>query len=378
VNATPRELALLEESAARARGFRLDVEPNPPVGAIVVAADGRVIASGEHRAYGGPHAEIEALAEAGERARGATLLVTLEPCTTHGKTPPCADAIAAAGIARVVFAVADPDPRHRGRAAAVLAASGIAAVGPVAPHLLETELAAFAAALRRDRPYVIAKWAMTLDGRIASATGDSRWISSEASRAFAHELRRRVDAIAVGAGTVRADRPRLTARPPGPRGALRVVFTRDGRLPEGWAALDDGGPRFAIVVAAPHDDAILRAHEAAGRRVVVATGGSDAERLLTALRELRGHGVPRLLLEGGGALLGSAFDAAAVDQVCVFVAPRVIGARDAISPVLGSGVARVDEALRLEAGRIDVLDGDVVMRGLAAASPDTRRQRTHE
>src|SRR5438309_708949 len=208
--------------AARGRGF---VEPNPLVGAVVLDAAGKLAGEGWHQKSGGPHAEVHALEAAGERARGGTLVVTLEPCCHWGKTPPCTDAILRAGVRRVVAAMADPFPQVAGGGLKVLRDAGL----EVRVGLCEREAkrlnAAYLKLLRTGRPWVHAKWAMTLDGKIATGTGESKWITGEAARARVHELRGRMDAIIVGKGTLLADDPLLTARPPGPRPATRVVLT---------------------------------------------------------------------------------------------------------------------------------------------------------
>src|SRR5215217_9762955 len=200
--------------AEKGRGF---VEPNPMVGAVLLDSAGQLAGEGWHQKFGGPHAEVFALAEAGDRARGGTLVVTLEPCCHHGKTPPCTDAVLKAGIARVVAAMADPFPKVAGGGLAILRGAGV----DVSVGLCEVEAVALNAPylklLRTGRPWVHAKWAMTLDGKIATRTGDSKWISGEESRRRVHELRGRMDAIVVGRGTVVADDPLLTARPAGPR-----------------------------------------------------------------------------------------------------------------------------------------------------------------
>src|SRR4051794_5088755 len=199
--------------AERGRGF---VEPNPVVGAVVVR-DGSLVGEGWHERYGEAHAEVNALSAAGEAARGATLYVTLEPCCHHGKTPPCTDTVLRAGVRRVVAAMLDPFPRVAGGGFAVLLAAGV----DVAVGVCEAEArrlnAPYLTLLTHGRPHVHAKWAMTLDGKIATRTGQSQWISNEASRRRVHELRGRMDAVVVGIGTVLADDPMLTARPPGPR-----------------------------------------------------------------------------------------------------------------------------------------------------------------
>src|SRR6478752_9858422 len=213
------------ELAARGRGA---VEPNPLVGAVVVR-DGAVVGQGWHEQFGQAHAEVNALRQAGDRARGATLYVTLEPCCHFGKTPPCTEAVVRAGVRRVVAAMLDPFPQVAGQGASRLREAGVVVevgVGEAAARRLN---APYLKSLRTGRPWVHAKWAMTLDGKIATRTGESKWITGEAARARAHELRGRMDAVIVGKGTLLADDPLLTARPPGPRTATRVVLTASGK-----------------------------------------------------------------------------------------------------------------------------------------------------
>ena len=216
------------ELAERGRGT---VEPNPVVGAVIVDDSGRILGEGWHQQYGGPHAEVHALKAAGDAARGATMFVTLEPCCHFGKTPPCSRAVIAAGIKRVIIAMRDPAPHVDGGGIVELRAAGI----EVEVGLLESDarrmVAPFVQLITQKRPWFHAKWAMTLDGKIATGTGHSQWITNEASRAVVHRLRGRMDAIMVGLGTALADDPQLTARPPGPRVALRIVIDSTGRLP---------------------------------------------------------------------------------------------------------------------------------------------------
>src|SRR5947209_1566769 len=215
--------------AERGRGY---VEPNPLVGAVLVK-DGQMVGEGWHEQFGQAHAEINALVQAGASACGATLYVTLEPCCHHGKTPPCTDAVIRAGVKRVVAAMLDPFPPVAGKGVGLLRAAGVeVAVGAGRRGAVALNWP-YLTLLGLNRPYVHAKWAMSLDGKIATRTGDSKWISSEASRRRVHHLRGHMDAIIVGSGTVRADDPLLTARTPGPRAASRVVLSSDGTLPEG-------------------------------------------------------------------------------------------------------------------------------------------------
>jgi diaminohydroxyphosphoribosylaminopyrimidine deaminase/5-amino-6-(5-phosphoribosylamino)uracil reductase len=349
-----------------ARGAFL-VEPNPRVGALIVATDGATF-EGWHTGYGGPHAEVVALRAAGAKAHGATIVVTLEPCSTHGKTPACTDALLAAGVARVVYACVDPNPAHRGRAAAILTERGVAVDGPVAHSGAQRLLEGFERHLARSRSFVSAKWAMSLDGKIATATGDSKWITSDAARAVAHELRGHVDGIAVGIGTVLADDPRLTARPPGPRLAQRVVFDRRLRTPSQWVGFTDAGPPVVLLHGPTAAVAERQRCEAAGARLIEIDAESDAAFVKRAVAALRGIGIASLMVEGGGTLLGAFADARCIDRVLAFVAPRLIGGERAPTAVGGAGVARVHEALTFEEGRFESIGGDLVYRGLVAAS----------
>ncbi|MGE0756274.1 MAG: bifunctional diaminohydroxyphosphoribosylaminopyrimidine deaminase/5-amino-6-(5-phosphoribosylamino)uracil reductase RibD, partial [Pirellulaceae bacterium] len=247
------------ELAARGRGY---VEPNPVVGCVIVSDQDRVVGEGWHRRFGGPHAEVEALRDAGDAAKGARLYVTLEPCCHHGKTPPCTEAILAAGIRRVVAATCDPFPAVAGGGLRRLAEAGVdTSVG-----LLEAEArdlnASYWKLTTQGQPWIVAKWAMTLDGKIATHTGDSRWISNAVSRRLVHQIRGESDAVLVGRGTVLADDPLLTARPPGPRVPLRIVLDSAASLPLSSQLVRTADQAPVLVVASVQAD---RAHE---RRLV--------------------------------------------------------------------------------------------------------------
>ena len=311
-----RALELARRGAGR-------VEPNPLVGSVVATPDGggRIIAEGWHDRFGGPHAEVVALGAAGPAARGATLYVTLEPCCHHGKTPPCTAAVIAAGIVRVVVAAGDPFPAVQGGGIAALRAAGIA----VETGLFEAEArrltAAFRTLVKTGRPWVIAKWAMSRDRRLAAPPGGDRWISSPESRAIVHELRGRMDAILVGIGTALADDPLLTARPPGPRSPLRIVLDSEARLPLGSAlvrSLAEAPVLVAVGPDAPTDrTAELRA---AGCEVWQAAAPTHAERLRELLRELGGRRLTNLLVEGGGGVFRTLFAAGLADEIWQFTA----------------------------------------------------------
>ena len=354
------------ELAERGRGA---VEPNPLVGAVVVRG-GQVIGEGWHQRFGGPHAEVHALDAAGTAARGATLYVTLEPCCHHGKTPPCTDAVLHAGIARVVAALSDPFPQVSGRGADTLRDVGV----EVELGLCETEArrqnAPYLKLLGTGRPYVHLKWAMTLDGKIATRRGDSKWISNPASRRLVHDLRGRVDAIIVGIGTTLADDPSLTARPPGPRTATRIVLDSAARLPPASTLARTAREVPTLVVtAAGRDTASAERLRGLGCEVLslAAEGGRPGVGAL--LDELGRRRLTNVLVEGGAAVLGSFLDARAVDEVHVFIAPRLAGGAAALTPVAGVGVERIAEALPLSDLQIQQIEGDVYLHGLALPVP---------
>ena len=357
-----QHMARALELAARGRGR---VEPNPLVGCVIASPDGEVIGEGWHTAFGQAHAEIEALQVAGSAARGGTLYVTLEPCCHHGKTPPCSDAIIAAGVRRVVAAIRDPFAEVDGGGIAALRQAGI----EVQVGLLEAEAkrlnAPYLKLLATGCPWVIAKWAMTLDGKLASVAGVSRWISGEASRAIVHQIRGRVDAIIVGRGTAEADDPLLTARPSGPRVAARIVFDSQARLaPDSQLVRTVSEAPVIVAAVADADLASVERLTALGCDVVCLPGKTGADRVGSLLVELGRRRMTNVLVEGGSALLGSFFDAGAVDEACVFVAPRILGGAAAPSPVGGRGVPDVVDALGLSDVTVEQLAEDIYIRGL--------------
>ena len=295
---------------------------------------------GYHGSWGGPHAEAVALKKAGTRAKGATAYVTLEPCGHAGKTPACARALVRAGVKDVVYAHADPHPVTAGLGLEILRASGVRVRKAPTPSRLRKLMERYVAHLGRARPWVIAKWAMSADGRIATREGDSKWISGETARRWAHRnLRARVDAILVGANTVRVDDPRLTNRTGRGRQPLRVVACGTRPLPRKSRLLLDGG---ATLLAAPSG------FRAPGGAEVMRCGRKGRVDPRALLKGLAKRGVQRLLMEGGGELLGTFFDRGLVDQVAVFMAPRILGGAGAVSPVTGRGRASVERAVVLE------------------------------
>jgi diaminohydroxyphosphoribosylaminopyrimidine deaminase / 5-amino-6-(5-phosphoribosylamino)uracil reductase len=330
------------------------VKPNPVVGAVV-ARDGEILGEGWHEEFGGPHAEVNAIEACGlEDLSGTTLYISLEPCCHEGKTPPCTEAIVHAGITRVVVASDDPTEKACGRGLGILRDEGVEVV------LADGELAARARLLnqafrkhaRVGRPWVLFKSAMTLDGKVATRTGDSKWISGEDSRGLAHRWRAAVDAVVVGIGTALADDPQLTARPDGSLAEpgtqpQRVVFDSLARLPPGSqlvVAANEVPLTVVVSRAAARSD--TDALEAAGVQVLVATGENEPARVRSALDQLGTRGVTSVLLEGGPHLAGAFLDAGEIDEIRLFLAPLLLGGSAARDPLEGKGVERISEAMR--------------------------------
>lgn len=343
----PADEALLRRALALALKGEGRVEPNPMVG-CVISRGGRVIAEGYHRRFGGPHAEIEALRQCPGSPRGATLHVTLEPCSILGKTPPCVDALIAAGVSRVVIGVRDPNPRVDGRGVAALRAAGIDVVEGLLAEEAAELIAPFTTRMRLHRPYVIAKWAQSLDGKLATTHGDSKWISGEASRRMVHRLRARVDAVVVGSGTVLRDDPLLTARDVTlRRTALRVVLDRRLRLKEKCQLVDTSGDAPVVVfttMKAARSAKAQRLHKH-GVEVVGLRGASDAAFVKAVLKGLHDRDATNVLVEGGPGVLTTFFAAGSVDEAWVFTAPRLMGGERAPSAILGPGALREDRAI---------------------------------
>ena len=353
------------ELARRGIGF---VEPNPAVGAVLVADDGRVLGEGWHERFGGPHAEVLALAAAGSSARDATLYVTLEPCCHFGQTPPCSRAVIAAGIRRVVVATVDPAAHVNGGGIAELRAAGIDVEVGLMAREARRLIAPFAKLMTTGLPWVHAKWAMTLDGKIASKTGSSRWITNDASRAIVHQLRGRMDAILVGIGTVLADDPALTARPPGPRTPARIVLDSSGNTPLESQLVRTARETPTIVVTTVHADTErCSALRAAGVRVLMIEPGSTGHPDLKVLLAELGHQrLTNVLVEGGGQVLGAFFDLNLIDEVHAFIAPKLIGGANAPSPLMGEGRIDMREVPSLEDSTVEILDGDMYLHGWTA------------
>jgi diaminohydroxyphosphoribosylaminopyrimidine deaminase/5-amino-6-(5-phosphoribosylamino)uracil reductase len=353
-----------------AREFEGRVSPNPSVGAVVVK-NGHIVGEGNYRGAGTPHAEAAAIEPAGGDARGAAIYVTLEPHCHQGSAPPCTEAILRAGISEVHFAHIDPDARVAGRGKEELERAGVRVV--VGEGELEARRINEAYCKQRATglPFVIAKFAASLDGKIAATSGDSRWVSGPETLAWSHELRTRIDTIAVGVSTVLIDNPQLTARPGGQlaeRQPLRIVLDSRGRTPRDAAVLScDAKTLVATTKLSPEP---WRAEmEAAGAHVAVLPSAGAGRVELHALLELLGQrDVLSLLVEGGGVLHGSFFDQGLVDKVHAVIAPLIIGGAYAPAAVAGKGVARMADALRLRNVTVERLGDDVLVTGYTGLS----------
>lgn len=359
-DADRRWMARALAEASRGLG---SVEPNPMVGAVVVR-EGRLVSVGHHARFGGPHAEVVALEAAGEDARGATLYVSLEPCCHFGKTPPCTEAVIKAGVSRVVAAMRDPFPRVSGGGFARLMEAGLSVVSGVAEAEARVLNAPYLKRLSTGRPFVTAKWAMTLDGKTACKTGDSKWISRPRSRTLVHEIRGRMDGILVGIGTALLDDPELTARPNGPRLPARIVLDSLARLPIESRLCQTAREVPVWLVhteeAPPERLELLRSQ---GVETICVPGRRPTP-IGPMLDLLALRGVTNLLVEGGGRVLGSFLDSGEIDAVEVFIAPILEGGSHGFGPFRGGGIDQMSNALRLSRHEVRVIDGDVALKGL--------------
>jgi diaminohydroxyphosphoribosylaminopyrimidine deaminase/5-amino-6-(5-phosphoribosylamino)uracil reductase len=350
------------ELAARGRGF---TSPNPLVGAVVVN-NGVVVGLGFHQFAGGPHAEVRAIDAAGGAARGATLYVNLEPCNHTGRTPPCTLKILEAGLKRVVIGMRDPNPRVMGGGAEFLKAKGVEITFGVCEEAAQELNEVFVKYTRTGRPFVTAKCAATLDGRIATRSGDSKWVTGEAARAFGHELRHAADAIMVGAGTIAADDPLLTTRLKDrqPKDPIRIVLDAQLRTAPTAKVLNHASHAETILVAGRGAPAHVRARmNLKGVRVIDAEtrdGRIDLDGLMDQLGKM---GVTSILIEGGSRVLGSAFRAGIVDKVCFFYAPLISAGDDGLPICSGPGPEKMRDCIRLDRIRTRHFGDDVLIEG---------------
>ncbi len=357
-----RDAAFMRRALELAAGGRGRVSPNPLVGAVVVQGK-RIAGEGFHQVCGGPHAEVHAIDAAGPAARGAEIFVTLEPCNHTGKTPPCTEKILGAGIRRVVSALPDPNPAAAGGHER-LRAAGL----DVSWGLLETEAREqnrfFLKYMATRRPFVLLKAAATLDGRLATTTGDSRWVTGEAARAEVHRIRHEVDGILVGVGTVLADDPSLTARPPKSDGVdpIRIVLDSRLRTPVDAKILTGGSPAPTILVAAGDAPAKRKAElTAAGAEILQVPRKNDLLDLRSLMDRLGGRGMTSLLIEGGGRVLHSCLREGIGDRFAYFLAPKLLGGDDGVPVFRGAGPALMKDAVSLDIRNIRRFGPDLLL-----------------
>ncbi|MCA8998300.1 MAG: bifunctional diaminohydroxyphosphoribosylaminopyrimidine deaminase/5-amino-6-(5-phosphoribosylamino)uracil reductase RibD [Planctomycetaceae bacterium] len=342
------------------------VEPNPCVGALLTNDDGQLLAAGWHQKFGGPHAEAMAIEQAGTRAQGATLYVTLEPCAHYGKTPPCADAVIAAGVKRVVIATPDPAPHTSGQGIAKLSAAGIDVNVGICQSEADRLIAPFKMLFVEQRPWVHAKWAMTLDGKIATNTGSSQWITNERSRGIVHLLRGRMDAILVGINTALADDPLLTPRPPGPRTPTRIVLDRQLRLSRSSKLANTAKETPVLVVTSPEVPSTRQQPllDLGVKILPLLTSPLESQSTLKPLLlELGRRRMTNLLVEGGAHILGTFHDEGFVDEVHCFIAPKIVGGDRARTAVGGRGGESMPDVPLLDDVEWQILGSDAYLHG---------------
>ena len=344
--------------AANARGR---TSPNPMVGALIVK-DGRIIAEGWHRQAGTPHAEIHALRMAGALAKNSTLYVTLEPCSHFGRTPSCANAIVEAGIKKVVAAMSDPNPKVAGRGFQILRDAGIEVEVGICEDESHQLNEVFLKWVTTKKPFVTLKTAMSLDGKIATSTGQSQWITSEASRRRVHELRDTHDAIMVGIGTVLADNPSLTTRIEGGKNPVRVIVDSQAKTPLKSNIVTDKQAKTIIAVTKNAPTARLVSLTSADVEIIVTGDGAHVD-LNLLMNELAKREITSVFVEGGGTLNFSLLEAGLVDKVYAFIAPKIIGGREALTSVEGNGFKSLNEAVNLKDIKIETIGDDVLIIG---------------
>lgn len=349
--------------AAKGEGF---TSPNPTVGAVVVK-DGRIVGRGWHEAAGKPHAEVMAIDDAGPLAEKADIYVTLEPCNHTGRTPPCTEKILGAGIRRVVMAVRDPNPDVTGGGMAYLKSRGIEVVEGVCREKAQKQIEWFCKFVRTKTPFVTLKCAMTLDGRIATRTGDSKWITGTSARRYVHQLRHAADAIMVGSGTVRADNPSLTARLDDrpTRDPIRVILDSGLNIEEDATVLhQESTAQTVIVTGGAVDKDKKQRLEDIGVCVIAENQDQDGHIQLSGLMKRLGEmNITSLLIEGGGRVSGSALKAGIVDKVCFFYAPKILGGDDGIPVCAGVGPERMKDVIRLNGTSVRRFDEDILVEG---------------
>lgn len=354
-------MALALELAEKGRG---KVEPNPMVGAVLVK-NGEIVGKGYHQVFGGPHAEIHAISDGGANCKGATLYVSMEPCAHYGKTAPCVDAIITAGIAKVVTTVIDPNPITSGKGIQKLKAAGIEVHLGVMEAQAKRLNAPFFKLMQKGLPYVIVKWAMSLDGKIATHTGDSRWITSEESRAYVHKIRGQVDGILVGINTVLRDDPLLTCRLEGGRSPKRIIIDSNALLPLNSRLLNTINESEIIVAVnkGAQQERVAKL-EQLGCKIIQTKDTNGSVDLHDLFHRLGGMKLTNILVEGGSRVITSVIEGRHVDKVMVFIAPIIIGGEGAKSPILGKGIDKICEAAKFHEISVKRFSDDVVIEGI--------------
>lgn len=347
--------------AKRGRGL---VSPNPLVGCVIVS-NNRIAGKGYYQYFGGPHAEINALRDAGEKAVNSTMYVTLEPCCFYGKTPPCTEAIIRSGVKEVVIGMEDPNPKVNGRGIQKLKAKRIKVTTDILKKQATKLNEAYIKYVTKKVPFVILKTAMSLDGKIASVTGDSKWISSEKSRQWVHRLRSQVDGVLVGINTVLKDNPGLTAHGLG-KNPLRIVLDGEARIPLKSQLLNNQAPTLVVTAHSPGKLSVLKRR---GIRVLRINAKNGKINLKVLLRRLAKMGITSLLVEGGGETNASFLKEKLVDKVLVFIGPKIVGGRNAITPVAGNGIDKISQAIKLDKMSIKKIDEDILIEGYLNYNP---------
>ncbi|SJZ30864.1 bifunctional diaminohydroxyphosphoribosylaminopyrimidine deaminase/5-amino-6-(5-phosphoribosylamino)uracil reductase RibD [Selenihalanaerobacter shriftii] len=356
-------MKLALELASKGRG---KTSPNPMVGAVVVK-DGEIVGKGYHQAAGKAHAEVNALADAGKAAKGATVYVTLEPCSHYGKTPPCTKALIEAGVNKVVAAIKDPNPLVAGKGLRQLAEAGIEVRSGVLEEEAKELNEAFIKYITTEQPFVILKNAMTLDGKIATKTGDAKWISGPESRKYVHRLRDELDGILVGIGTVLADNPRLTTRLPEEKGTdpTRIVLDSKLRIPLDYNLVTQKSEAKTIVATTKEANRqkIDKLEELGVEVLIISADSQGRVDLESLLKELGKLDIVSLLIEGGSQISEAFLFSKLVNKVLYFVAPKIIGGRDAISVVGGRGVNKVADGIIIKNRKISTIGNDILIKG---------------
>lgn len=360
-DADEKYMALALELAEKGRG---KVEPNPMVGAVLVK-NGEIVGKGYHQVFGEAHAEIHAINEGKANCKGATLYVSMEPCAHHGKTAPCVDAIIKSGITKVVTTVIDPNPITSGKGIHKLKEAGIEVTLGVMESQATRLNSPFFKLMQKGLPYVIVKWAMSLDGKIATQTGNSRWITSEESRTYVHKIRGQVDGILVGINTVLRDDPLLTCRLEGGRNPKRIIIDSNAALPLRSRILNTIHESEIIVAVNKNaQQERIEKLEQLGCTIIQTRDKSDRVDLKDLFRKLGEMKLTNILVEGGSRVITSMIEERLADKVIVFIAPIIIGGEDAKSPILGKGVDTVDEAVKINEITVKSFSHDIVIEGI--------------